>query len=352
MTTEFTATELMATKLIAPLPWQTQQWRRLSSNLEQRSLAHALLLSGPVGLGKTAFATAFCHRLLCREPTSQSACGQCKACLLLAAGNHPDFHLVTLEEKSQSLKIDQIRDLVIALAKTPQISSRHCVLVEPADCLNINAANALLKLLEEPPGDAVLLLVSAHVHRLSATIRSRCQQVQFAIPDPELALAWLKQNEVPDHAAREVLALAGGAPLKAFQLQQQQGIEDYEAIAKQLAAVLARRVSVVDAAADFASRSGTGVADTMLDWLRIIAIKTFGSGDSVRLPKTLAGFLDSGGDPLALFRFYDKLNAAKSHLLSTANPNKNLLWEECLLDWQALIKSSPHSTSGATNAPN
>ena len=131
---------------------------QLQQNIQLARIPHALLVTGAVGVGKQNFAVAFCQRLLCFKGSESGACGECKACQLMIAGTHPDIHYVQLEEKSQALKIDQIRELVVALTKTSQISSRHCVIIEPADRLNVNAANALLKLLEEPPGNSVIVL--------------------------------------------------------------------------------------------------------------------------------------------------------------------------------------------------
>ena len=309
-----------------------------------------MLFAGQAGLGKNQFAQAFCYRLLCQQSehtnsnesnSTQVTCGHCKACLLLAAGTHPDLHEVVLEEKAQALKIDQIRQLVTQLAKTPQIGSRHCVIIDPADSLNLNAANALLKLLEEPPGDAVLILVSAHPHRLPATIRSRCRQISFAPPGESQALAWLAQQGVNEEEGKALLALSGGAPLKAMSLHKEGGLDDFEAVAKTVAGVLSRHLSVVEATTKLLNHAELEIIDAMLGWLYLSALSGSTKGRSAHLPKVLQASLGEIGDPLAVYRFYDKLLQVKSQLLSTANANRQLLWEECLLDWQALIKLAP-----------
>ena len=333
-----------------PFSWQLPVWDRLCRQLSKGKLPHALLVTGVVGVGKQHFANAFCQRLLCSQGKDDHSCGQCKQCQLLKSGNHPDFHWIGFEEKAQAIKIDQIRTLVSALGKTPQIGVRHCVVIEAAHLMNISAANALLKLLEEPPGDAVFLLTSAYSHRLAATVRSRCQQVVLPTPNQSEALAWLVEEGVAEREAAAALELAGGTPLKALTLIQSNGIEAYHSLATQLASVLTRRVSVVAVAADFAARHDTDVVDAMLSWLHLHARNNQSYSGSESLPEALRSVFSGFSDSLAMFRFYDKLGQMKAQLLSSANPNKSLLWEECLLDWQALVR--PAATSGATNAAN
>lgn len=346
----------MASEFKAPFLWQQDAWLRLRDDIKNSRIAHALLLSGAKGIGKNLFATALCHSMLCQRATEAGACGDCKDCQLLAVGNHPDFRFVSLEEKAQAIKIDQIRELVTALAKTPQISKRHCVIIDPADCLNINASNALLKLLEEPQGDTVIILVSAYPQRLPATIRSRCQQSAFSSPPRTEALNWLKDTVLDD--TESYLDLAKGAPLLARQLYEDNGLEANQELRDLLDKVLLGQANLVDAAAKLAARSDTQVVDAMLYWLyeaSKIGLRA-GTGpdqalNSETLPKTL-NQLSSQGNTLALFRFHDKLLNIKRWLISSANPNKNLLWEECLLDWLALMKMAPRMTSQAINVSN
>jgi DNA polymerase-3 subunit delta' len=302
-----------------------------------------MLLQGPHGLGKHLFATAFCHALLCERRSASGACGECKACRLLSANNHPDFLLITLEEKAQQIKVDQIRDLVSVLSKTPQIGNLHCVVIDPAESMNINAVNALLKVLEEPPGEAIIVLISAYPTRLPATIRSRCQHHRFTVPKLSLAREWLIEGGVNDPA--NSLKLARGAPLRAQQLQANQGLQSRQCLRDQLQGVLTQRISVVEAGRALAELPGLEIIDTMLDWLYHKALSDSGFHDSAYLspelgqqPEDLPEGLKQVHKPLDLFKFYDKLQTTKALLISSANPNKALLWEECLLDWQAYAK--------------
>ncbi|MGE7991940.1 DNA polymerase III subunit delta' [Pseudomonas sp. NPDC089554] len=209
-------------------PWQQGLWQQLAGRTQH---AHAYLLHGPQGTGKRALAERLMARLLCQRPDGLEACGQCKSCLLLKAGSHPDNFVLEPEEADKPIKVDQVRDLVAFVVQTAQLGGRKVVLIEPAEAMNINASNALLKSLEEPSGNTVLLLVSHQPSRLLPTIKSRCQQV--ACPQPTLAQsqAWLAAA-LPecDGAERdELLALAMGSPLMAVNLHTQ-GVREQRAL--------------------------------------------------------------------------------------------------------------------------
>ncbi|MFO1428841.1 MAG: DNA polymerase III subunit delta' [Candidatus Competibacteraceae bacterium] len=196
------------------LPWHASQWRELLQRKAADRLPHALLCSGPAGLGKRWFAEYFAQFLFCTAPTAAgSPCGSCKPCRLFLAGNHPDYLRVEPTEEGKPIKVDQIRELVAFLSYTSQLGGYKIALLTPAERMNLNAANSLLKTLEEPPGASLLMLSSMAPAQLPATIRSRCQQLRFQLPPFETALAWL-QSRVSGDAAL-LLGLSGGAPLQA-----------------------------------------------------------------------------------------------------------------------------------------
>jgi DNA polymerase-3 subunit delta' len=205
------------------LPWLLERWRRLTGQLESGRLPHALLLCGPAGLGKRALAGAFVARVLCRQATGdEPACGRCRACEQHAAGSHPDFALITLELRDDGklrteITIDQIRALSARFALTPQFGGYQIALVDPADAMNQNAANALLKTLEEPSADTLLMLVSDRPARLPATIVSRCTRVEVRFPPREDALAWLQGQGLGTEQADAALELAAGNPGEALE---------------------------------------------------------------------------------------------------------------------------------------
>ena len=207
-------------------PWQYNQWRQLLSQFQQQRLPHALLLTGPAGLGKLAFAQRFAELLLCKavnfdQTEPAQACGQCAGCHLLLANNHPDLHTVIPEEAGKNIKIDQIREVTVRLHQTAQRAGYQVVVIAPAEALNKAAANALLKTLEEPANNAVLLLVSHSPGMLPATILSRCQKIHFTAAHQ--AKAWLMEQSAMQDRSQHVdllLNFAEQAPLKALNLAQ------------------------------------------------------------------------------------------------------------------------------------
>lgn len=205
-------------------PWQQQDWQRLAANFER--LPNAWLLTGPAGIGKQAFARAIAAALLCESPAhDHQACGQCQACRWFAAGSHPDFRLLTPlqdepedEEKGKAakrrlpvIKIDSVREIIEFAHLSAHRGGKRVVVVEPAESLNPAAANALLKVLEEPPADVVFVLVSDAPQRLLPTIKSRCRQFPLHWPDAAVALAWVHKQQIPEAEAE--LAFHGGMPL-------------------------------------------------------------------------------------------------------------------------------------------
>ena len=135
-----------------PLPWHEDAWASLNSSIDSGRLPHAVLISGDQGIGKLRLATALAQRLICSAEMVKYACGACKSCNLFTAGSHPDVTYLEPEEKGKAIKIDPVRKLCESLSKTAQQGGWKVAIIAPAEAMNINAANALLKNLEEPQG--------------------------------------------------------------------------------------------------------------------------------------------------------------------------------------------------------
>ena len=201
-----------------PFPWQTKQWRRLWLQHDSNKLAHAYLLAGPSGLGKALFARQFARLMLCAEPEQRQPCENCRSCQLSAKGNHPDIRWVEPEEGARDIKIDQIRNLAEYAVQTSHAGGVKTAVIDQAHQMNSSAFNALLKTLEEPTPGTYLFLVSEAPGSLSSTIRSRCQRLQFNIPDIDQASEWLQQRLDPGLDTIKLLAVTNNQPLKALEL--------------------------------------------------------------------------------------------------------------------------------------
>ena len=184
----------------------------LRRGLASGRIAHAYLFSGPEGIGKRLMAMALARAIVCLE---QRGCGHCKACRKIDHQNHPDLHI--LEPDGSSNKIEQVRGFQRELTLKPLEAQRKICLIEQAETMTVGAANALLKTLEEPRGDSLLILLSAQPNRLLATIRSRCQHLPFSRhPKSRIQVELEKQLGIDATESHILAALSEGSFKKAF----------------------------------------------------------------------------------------------------------------------------------------
>ena len=214
-------------------PWNQPILETLGQRLDR--LPHALLVRGVRGTGKLALAERVAQQILCEAPKKAGGpCGSCDGCRWYTAGNHPDFRRLEPEslakevadaddapaarrskKPSTEIRVDQVRELADFLNISSHRGGMRVAIVHPAEEMNANAANALLKALEEPPSGAVFILVSHRAARLLATIRSRCVSLPVPLPKRKVALDWLVEQGVRE--GERWLAYAGGAPLRALE---------------------------------------------------------------------------------------------------------------------------------------
>jgi len=232
------------------LPWHATVANRLGEALVQDRFPHALLLCGAPGVGKRLLAEWLTALLLCEQVTGESSaapCGRCRGCTLFQAGTHPDLRRAGLEDDSKQLRIGTIREVIRFTLLSSQRGNRRVVVVSPADKLNRNAANTLLKTLEEPPRGAHLILVADQPAVLPQTIRSRCQQVTIATPDREDAVRWLADNSQGGDGEL-LLTLCANAPLRARELAEQNGNAAFRELVQFLAGITTGSLDPVAAA--------------------------------------------------------------------------------------------------------
>ncbi|WJW74259.1 DNA polymerase III subunit delta' [Thiohalobacter sp. IOR34] len=322
-------------------PWLHATWQRLQAQRRAGRLGHALLLHGPGGLGKARLARAFAESLLCETPDADGfACGRCTACQLLAAGTHPDLLQVGPPEGKSVIAIDSIRELSARLAMTSHAGGYQACLLQPAEAMNSAAANSLLKTLEEPTDNTVLLLITEQPARLPATIRSRCQMLRLSPPDSSEAVAWL-QAQCPEEAADRLLELADGAPLKALQLAEAGVLEDREQWLQQLSGIRAGQLDPLQVAADWAQdetlRPLHWFGRWLMDMIRLRsgAAWRLGNEDQRGLLEGLARDLE----PRQLFALLDQ--AWEALRLLPTSVNRQLLMEDLLIRWARTARNRP-----------
>ncbi len=295
------------------LPWQSEPWSKLVKQMQAKQLPHAMLLTGVEHTGKARFAMALARLLLCREPEAGYNCGHCHACELSMSGSHGDFRWMQPEGTSRVIKIDQIRELVDFGTKTASFGQRKAIILSPAESMNRAAANALLKLLEEPSEGTFIILVCHRLQALPATIRSRCQAVTFPSPKAELSLPWLDNLTGARVESEEALLLAGGQVMLAASMYENAVLDSAKKIQTGLHALTqGGHHTLHEVGALMADRPVEEVLQQLVSFLQgLVRNMEYG---------TLAN--SRGRDVFGLLDYVIQLQQAVS---SGANPNRQLL---------------------------
>jgi DNA polymerase-3 subunit delta' len=320
-------------------PWQAAQWSQIQQQFAAHRLPHALLLTGAEGLGKLDFARALAAYILCKsKPQQPSACGQCDACRLITAGTHPDYHFLAPEDVNKAIKVDDIRALCESFTLTSQFSGYRVAVIACADNMNNNAANSLLKTLEEPGENSLLILVSTRPHRFPITIRSRCQTISFAVPEKEVALQWLAEQPSADSEAALRLTLAHGSPLLAQKLAEEEVLTQRQGLMTALISVASNQ-AVIEPSELLASMPGERLLGWLYDWLKdLVTLQQCGPSASlvnVDYQQQLQQF-SSNSRLQDLYELLDQV--VQLRRLQSIPLNSQLLWEDLLISWGRLIK--------------
>jgi DNA polymerase III subunit delta' len=274
------------------LPWLHASQQRLRAAYEAGRLPHSLLLLSAPGLGAEQLADWATALALCDSPDPRP-CDACASCRLLRSDTHPDTHIVRLEEDASQIKVDQVRELIDSLTLKSYRGGYKVGVIEGAEALNVNGANAFLKTLEEPAANTLLIMIATPNHRLPATIASRCLRLSLRPPSTQVAVEWLRSKSPAVKQWGAALALAGGAPLLALQLDAA-GLAALDADMHQSVAELANASVDVTLLAERWLRSNPGVRITWLEnWItqRVHALlgmpTSQQTAEPVRLPAAL-----------------------------------------------------------------
>lgn len=320
-------------------PWHERLWQRLDAARRAQRLPHAILLAGPPGLGKAAFARRTAHALVCARPAAEGdACGACAACHLSRAGSHPDLGWVAPEEPGKAIRIDAVRDLAARSTLAAGDGGYRVFVIDPADAMNRAAANALLKTLEEPVAHTVLILVSSHPDRLMPTIRSRCQVLRFAPPPTAAVRRWLAAHAQGEDV-EGLLAVCGGAPLRALQARDEGWLDASRRVVGELAALKNRQRNPIQIIEEWEKRPLTLVVDCLKRCLADLVRLANGLGEHTLLHPGLRADLQSLGqniDLQALFAFNDALAQIERDAAHNLNPS--MVLEHTVNTWLQITR--------------
>lgn len=199
-------------------PWLIPDWHALSQTAQAGRLGHAWLLLGDPGLGKEQLAERLARLHLCQQPDRGEPCGQCHSCQLFDKGHHPDLGTVTVDSKT--IGVEAIREICARLQNSAQLGRGKVVIIPDAERMTESAANALLKTLEEPAGDSLLLLIASQVSRLLPTILSRCHKHVCQLPTEGETVRWLAEQG--HQATLAQVRICQGAPLRVLRYIEEQ----------------------------------------------------------------------------------------------------------------------------------
>lgn len=346
------------------LPWTHEAFHRILDNPQRQ--AHAYLLAGHAGMGKTAFAEQVARAMLCMQPEN-APCGHCQSCRIYDCGSHPDLHVLQsdkvtsdvanifsiyapryLEDEnirkkrkrpSPDIKIDQVRGVIPDINSRPQLSSCRIIIINQAEDLNINAANSILKSLEEPPADTYFILISHDPGRLLPTIRSRCNRLDFRPPDSETVLEWLRTQVPAQVVSDDLLVRAAGVPLKALALARGETNEETQGIALLMLRLARGQIDPVNTAMEMNKIQETRQLYTQMQLITSHIIRNKNNAG-------LSGAIDNGqyrdlidlGNRLnfkQLYAFLDKVSENKK--LAGGPLDETLMLEDNLISWQRMF---------------
>lgn len=323
-------------------PWLASYWNELIQEQQQGRLPHALILSAVDGLGVNALVSQISQLLLCKTPENNRACQQCTSCQLFQAGTHPDLYYLSVEEKKTQISVEQVRALIAKLTEKAHQSGYRIAIVEPAHLMNKASANALLKTLEEPGDDTLLVLVTERLNALPATIRSRCRIMNISAPTEAEALDYVQEHH-PDNTKTDRIAvrIAQNRPLQALEILNSGILQERQDFFAYLQGIRTQSLEPTTLYKNFKDKAKLM---TFCDWLLDLQLDL----EKYEAGVPVAELLNNDQQQLihALERlsteqrmqWHKALIEAKRLLLSSSNINPKLLLDNMLLNWIAFFR--------------
>ncbi|MCP5093908.1 MAG: DNA polymerase III subunit [Gammaproteobacteria bacterium] len=301
----------------------TGAWR---DRIKHNRLPHAVLLAGPSGVGKRSAAAWIARQSLGIGAESDLPAHPPER------PEHPDLRWIMPPEDKQTIGIEQIRELVADLGLTSYEGAGKVAVIEPANAMTVNAANSLLKTLEEPPGDTLLILIADRVGRLPATIFSRCQRIDFAPPKEADALLWLNRLQA-GAAWADALRVAGGAPIAAISALE--SLETSTMMARDFNALGRNDASPVEVAARWAKLDPAFVLNWLAQQVKLAAI-VHSAGRDRAIGVVIDDSVLRRMDTRNLFCYLDIINRLRGQ--PGGSYNVQLTLEGLLIDWVEGLK--------------
>ena len=323
-------------------PWQQALWAQLTQRSQQ---AHAYLLHGPQGSGKRDFAQNFAWYLLCQNPAPLQRCGVCKGCLLLDAGTHPDLFNLEPAADKKTVGVDDVRQLIEFVNKTAQLGGRKVILIAepPVEDMTLAASNALLKSLEEPAGNTVMLLISHQPSRLLPTIKSRCVLQACPLPSVAQSVTYIHDKlGLDEERTRELLALSGGSPLSAKEHFHTDILKQREQVVAGVKKILKQHVTATQLAEEWKTIPLLLLLDWFISWMQHTlayqltqAPEHLGLDDMAKVIEYLAGKSQSS----TIIELHEWLLEQRQKVLGKGNLNAVLLLKALLIRWASLPRA-------------
>jgi DNA polymerase-3 subunit delta' len=318
-----TEIERHTSKAMLPLdtkiPWLTGLQQSLNDAIETDRLGHAVLIQVDPGLGGEWLATWLAARLFCSAPSATKPCGTCLDCRRVVSDEQPDLMRLSPIEESKEIRIDQVREMAAELALTGHGRGRKIAVITPAERLNRNAANALLKTLEEPAGSSLLLLVTGEPSRLPATVQSRCARVGISVPPIEELEDWLRARAGNGIDWKAVMSAIGPRPFLALQAEAEAIADLQRETARALDQVASGALDPVETAEAWGKEDFALRINCIENWL-VTRIRDWATGKRQAQAEALFAALDDAREarqwaetpinkPLTLERLLWRLNA-------------------------------------------
>ncbi len=322
------------------LPWLAPQWDQLIRSIASDRIPPALLIHGQTGLGKTYLAQLWAQKLLCLNADGvKLPCGSCSACHLFQAGTHPDFMTVEPQDTGKSIGVDTIRQLIAKLSLKPQYNGYRIVLIEPADGLNINAANALLKTLEEPAPYTLIILITHSAYKLPVTLLSRCQKISIPRPEKAQLLHWMQSRNLRE-STYDALDVSRLGPLNVIAMDATARRETMKQVLREFTAVLQGEHDPVILAGDWEQTFDEDRLEWIMIFVRDMVHQKYNLHEGMTQDGEMRTLLDAVGQKVSLpelYRYWELLLNTRRKLGGASN--QRLLLEELLITGAQLSRA-------------